>query len=171
MRYDHFSPKVYLLFEDERIVEFQKYPRVKPSIDECKGKIKGICFSYAFCGEQDFGIAPLLKAFNASNEDGIINNVPLEDGIINNVPLKVETVDKVKALMYYPYGELDREVIKGTKLAGITGYWDKSRLVICAAPEYDFIIDAIMEMIKPQHTCIGLNSQSPFDTNLVILAV
>ena len=161
MRYDHFSPKVYRLFEDERIVEFEKYPKVKPSIDECKGKIKGICLSYAFCGEQDFGIDRLLKAFNASNEDGIINSVPLS----------VETEDKVKALMYYPYGELDRKVIKGTKLAGLTGYWDKSRLVICASPEYSFVIDSIMEMIKPQHTCIGLNSQTPFDTNLVILAV
>ena len=163
MDYSHVSPKMYFLTEDERTIEFKKYrygDKSKPSPDECKGKLKGVCLAYACCGEQDFGIKYMATAFGATGKNGTINKVPLE---------LVET-DGVRAIKFGEYARLDEIMIKGAKEAGVIGYWDDSNLIICAAPEYSFIIDSIKAMFKPKCVRFGFN-RSFAGCNLLILAI
>lgn len=163
MDYSHVSPETYLLTEDDRTIEFKKYrygDENKPSPDECKGKLKGVCLAYAFCGEQDFGIKPMATAFGATGKNGTINKVPLE----------LVEADGVRAIKFGGYARLDEIMIQGAKEAGVIGYWDDSNLIICAAPEYGFVIDSIKAMFKPKHVRFGFN-RSFAGCNLLILAI
>lgn len=163
MDFSHVSPETYLLTEDDRTIEFKLYrydDGKKPSPEECKGTLKGVCLSYAFCGEQDFGIKPMATAFGATDKNGTINKVPLE----------LVEADGVRAIKFGNYVRLDDSMIQGAKGAGIIGYWDDSNLIICAAPEYGFVIDSIKEMFKPKHVRFGF-SRSFAGGNLLILAI
>lgn len=163
MDYSHVSPETYLLTEDDRTIEFKKYrygDENKPSPDECKGKLKGVCLSYACCGEQDFGIKPMATAFGATGKNGTINKVPLE----------LVEADGVRAIKFGGYARLDERMIQGAKEAGVIGYWDDSNLIICAASEYGFVIDSIKAMFKPKHVRFGFN-RSFAGWNLLILAI
>lgn len=164
MEFSHVSPETYLLTEDDRTIKFKKYRNIgedKPHPDECKGKIKGVCLSYAFCGEQDFGIRPLADAFGVKGNNGIINKVPLE----------IVEADGVRAIRYGKYASLDDDMVQGAMEAGLIGYWDDANLIICAAPEYGFIIDSIKNMFKPKHVRFGFHTVALQIRNLLILAM
>ena len=145
MEMRHVSPELYLLTEDGKMLEFlrkRNEDEKNPTPDECRGPLKGVSLSYAFCGEQDFGIGPLAKMFGAANEsEGIITKIPEE--------LEIIEFDGVKAIKIGRYVELDSDMVEETKKVGIIGYWDNSQFIICASPEYEFVIDSIREMFKP----------------------
>ena len=89
---------------------------------------------------------------------------------INKVPLEVVDADGVKAIKFGEYVNLDDRMIQGAKDAGVIGYWDDCNLIICAAPEYSFVIDSIKAMFKPKHVRFGF-SRSFAGCNLLILAI
>lgn len=91
MDLSHVSPKTYLLTEDNRTIEFKKYrhdDEKMPAPEECKGVLKGVCLSYAFCGEQDFGIEPIARQFGATDQNGTITKIPKELEIIESEGVK-----------------------------------------------------------------------------------
>ena len=163
MDYSHVSPEVYLRKEDDTTIEFKKNrhdDEKKPSPEECKGKLTGVCLTYACCGEQDFGIKSMATAFDATGSKGRIKKVPLE----------VVESEGVRAIKYGRNAQLDEIMMRGAKEAGIIGYWDDANLIICAAPEYGFVIDSIKEMFKPNNVRFGF-SRSFAGRNLLILAI
>ena len=165
MDLSHVSPETYLLTEDEITIEFKKYrhdDEKKPVPEECKGILKGVCLSYAFCGEQDFGIEPMARQFGATGKNGTITKIPKELEIIES--------EGVKAIKFGSYAKLDSGMIRATKEAGVIGYWDDANLIICASPEYEFVINSIREMFKPKHVRFGF-SRSFAGCNLLILAI
>ena len=157
------SPAIHFLMKNETVNSFKlfrAYGEEKPSINECKGELKGIELSYAFCGEQDYGIHLLAKAFDAMNNDLIIKEVPL----------KIIESKGVKAIMYGEDAKLDRNIIHKAKKAGAIGYWDKANLLICVASEYSFLIDSIKEMMVPEHVKFGFKGIFGGRYHLLILA-
>lgn len=134
----------------------------KPAPEECKGVLKGVCLSYAFCGKQDFGIEPIARQFGAIDQNGTITKIPKELEIIES--------EGVKAIKFGNYAKLDFGMIRATKEAGIIGYWDNANLIICASPEYEFVINSIRVMLKPQHVRFAF-SRLFTGRNLLILAL
>ena len=164
MDLSHFSPETYLLTEDGRTIKFERYCRndeKKPTVEECKGALKGVCLSYACCGEQDFGIKPMAKQFGATEKNGTITNIPKE--------LKIVELQGVKAIKFGSYAGLDSRIVKATLDAGVIGYWDDANFIICASSEYGFVIDSIHNMFKPKHVRFGF-SRSFAGCNLLILS-
>lgn len=154
MKYDvqSLSQKAGLLMEGERQVDF-KLHRIdedeKPSVDECKGKICLVYLGYAFMGEQDFGIDNLREKFGIQEGETLIRKIPKD--------LKVIEKDGVKAIKSGHYVDLDEMMVKATLQAGLAGTWDEKEFIICAAPEYSFLIDYIAENLKPGKAKIGLS--------------
>lgn len=162
MDYSNVSPVVSLITANNKVIGFRKLRSddyEKPTPDECKRKLKGICLSYAFCKEQDFGIQVLEEAFKIS-----------ADGTIHDAPFEVIESKKVKAIVYGKSIALNDEMIKGAILSGIIGYWDSENVIICASLEYGFVIDEIKEFIKPEFAKIGFTSGYNGGENLVIYA-
>lgn len=163
MDFGNVSPVIYFITEDDNAVEFRKYrfgDEKKPSPDECKGKLRGIRLDYACCGEQDWGIEPMARAFGCKGNNGIIHKIPLE----------LVEEKGVRAIKFGNYAQLDDQMVRRTKEAGIIGYWDDSNLIICAAPEYGFVIDSIKELFKPKRVRFAFN-RSFAGSNLLILAI
>lgn len=165
MDLSHVSPETYLLTEDDRTIKFKRYrydDEKMPTPEECKGVLKGVCLSYAFCGEQDFGIEPMARQFGATGKNGTITKIPKELEIIES--------EGVKAIKFGSYAKLDSGMIRATKEAGVIGYWDDANLIICASSEYEFVIKSIREMFKPKHVRFAF-SRSFAGRNLLILAI
>lgn len=165
MDFSHLSTETYLLTEDDRTLEFklERYNDEKmPSPEKCKGKLKGVCLSNAFCGERDFGIEPMAKEFGATGKEMTINKIPKNLEIIES--------ENVKAIKFGDYAELDSTMVRGAMDAGVIGYWDNSNFIICASPEYHFVIDSIKAMFKPKYVRFGF-SRSFASYNLLILAI
>lgn len=165
MDFTHVSPETYLLTEDEKTLTF-KLHRYKndpnPFPRECKGKLKGVCLSYAFCGEQDFGIEPMARQFGATGKTMMVKKIPKDLEIVDS--------EGVKAIKFGGYAQLDSNMIHGAKEAGVIGYWDDANLIICASAEYSFVIDSIKAMFKPNHVRFGF-SRTFAGRNLLILAI
>lgn len=165
MDLSHFSPKIYLLTEVGRTIEFGGHTQEdgkKPNVEECKGVLKGVCLEYACCGEQDFGIEPMAKHFGVTEKNGTITKIP------NN--LEIVKLDGVSAIKFGNYAELDSSVVEETKKIGVLGYWDDANFIICASPEYGCVIDSIYNMFKPKQVRFGL-SRSFGGYNLLILSI
>ena len=165
MDLSHVSPETYLLTEDDRTIKFKRYryaDEKMPTPEECKGVLKGVCLSYAFCGEQDFGIEPMARQFGATGKNGTITKIPKELEIIES--------EGVKAIKFGSYAKLDSGMIRAAKEAGVIGYWDDANLIICASSEYEFVIKSIREMFKPKHVRFAF-SRSFAGRNLLILAI
>ena len=165
MDLSHLSPEFSLLTKDDKVIEFKQYgynEKGIPSPKDCEAALKGIRLSYAFCGEQDFGIEEILKRFGAMNKNGIITRIP--EG------LSITTSGEVKAIKFGNYIKLDSEMIKRANTHGIIGYWDYESFIICASKEYEFIINSIQEMFKPKHLRFALN-RSFAGFNFIILAI
>ena len=164
MNYDLISPKICFYMKNGDTLIFKRFLRngeEKPQIERCKGEIDGILLGYAFCGEQDFGIRELAKAFDALNEDCIIKKVPLE----------IVEEQGVRAIKYGENVCLNKDMIRGAKQIGVIGYWDNANFIICAAPDYGFIIDSIKEFIRPNHVAFTFERTFGGRGNLVIIAV
>ncbi len=164
MKYDikSLSQKAGLIMEGERQVDFKLHwtdKEKKPSDHECKGKISLVYLGYAFMGEQDFGIDGLREKFGIQEGETLIRRIP-ED-------LKVIEKDGVKAIKIGQYVDLDEMMVKATLRAGLAGTWDEKAFIICAAPEYSFLIDYIVENLKPNGAKIGI-THNFFGPNLVI---
>jgi len=158
------SPETHLLFEKNSI-PFKMYrndDEKKPTPEECKGVLKGVFLSYAFCGEQDYGIQPMAIQFGATDKNRTITEIPEKLEIIES--------EGVKAIKFGSYAKLDSVMIRTAKESGVISYWDKENFIICASSEYKFVIDSIVEIFKPNHARFGfINS---FDgPNLLILAI
>lgn len=164
MEFGAVSPKTYLLTEDIRTITFDKYwneGEYKPKLEECMGIIKGVRLSYAFRGEQDVSIKPLLDALGVTDDYGLITKVPLETG----------EEDGARFIKYGRDSKLNDNTIQAAKKVGIIGYWDDPNLMICAAPEYDFVIDSISKMFTPKKVRLGFNRGAGNIRDLLILAV
>lgn len=165
MDLSHVSPETYLLTEDNKTITFKKYrhdDEKKPVPEECKGFLKGVCLSYAFCGEQDFGIEHILRQFGATGKYRTITKIPKQLEIIES--------EGITAIKFGSYAKLDSGMIGATREAGVIGYWDNANLIICASPEYKFVINSIREMFKPNMVRFGLSSGFA-GSNLLILAI
>ena len=162
--FSHLSPVVSLLMEDGTEIKFNLYRadgEVNPSPEECKGNLKGIKLSYAFCGEQDFGIKPLEEEFKV-NKKGIVTKIPKD--------LKIDSNSYVKSIRYGKDSSLDPIISRITRDTGIIGYWDEENLLICASQNYDFIIDKIKKLFCPKHVKFSLQANT-LGYDLLILAV
>lgn len=162
--FSHLSPVVSLLMEDGTEIKFNLYRadgEVNPSPEECKGNLKGIKLSYAFCGEQDFGIKPLEEEFKV-NKKGIVTKIPKD--------LKIDSNSYVKAIMYGKTSNLDPLTSKIAKDTGVVGYWDEENLLICASQNYGFVIDKIKKLFCPKHIKFSLQANT-LGYDLLILAV
>lgn len=159
----HLSPVVCLLMEDGREIEFKLYRHdgeINPSSKECKGRIRKIRLSYAFCGEQDFGIESLEDNFKVK-KNGIITKIPKD--------LEVITNENVKAIRYGELARTDPLLERYAKDTGVIGYWDDANLFICASHEYGFVIDEIYKLFCPKHVKFALKANS-LGYDLIILA-
>lgn len=162
--FSHLSPVVSLLMEDGTEIQFDLYRadgEVNPSPEECKRSLKGIKLSYAFCGEQDFGIKPLEEEFKV-NKKGIVTKIPKD--------LKIDSNSYVKSIRYGKDSSLDPIISRITRDTGIIGYWDERNLLICASQNYDFIIDKIKKLFCPKHVKFSLQANT-LGYDLLILAV
>ena len=161
----HMSPAIHLRMEDGRTVKFKTKFRdefVKPDPEKCKGKITGVFLSYAFCGEQDFGIEPLAESFGASEKN---------DWIMKNTPVSIAEFKGIKAIMAgidYPF---NAEIIQMVKKAGLMGCWDDESFAIFADSDYSFVIDEIAQLIKPNRTKFAFSNCFMGRQNLLILEV
>lgn len=165
MDLSHVSPQTYLLTEDNRTIKFENYrhgDEKVPTPEECKCKLKGVCLAYAFCGEQDFGIRPMAEEFKATGTNMTINKIPKE--------LEVIESNGVRAIKFGNYARLDSGMIRATMEAGVIGYWDDANFIVCASPEYSFVIDEIKAMFKPKQIRFGF-SRSFGGANLLILSI
>lgn len=141
---------------------FRRNGEVIPDPKRCEGKIRGISLGYAFCGEQDLGIRPLAKAFDALNDKMVIRKVPLE--IVNSA-------EGVKAIKYGEDVSLNKNMIRLAKQNGMVGYWDSRSIIICAGPKYKYIIDSISEFIQPNRVHFAFETVFMGRGNLVIKEV
>ena len=154
-----------LLTEDGRTIKFETFryeDDEKPSPEECKEVLKGVCLAYAFCGEQDFGIEPMAIQFGATSENGTITKIPKE--------LKVVENEGVTAIQFGSYAKLDSGMVRATKEYGVISYWDDANFIICASSEYEFVIKSIHEMFKPKNVRFAF-SHSFAGYNLLILTI
>ena len=162
MDYAHLSPEMYLLTDDDRTLMFPRRvtdEKKKPLPEDCKGKLKGICFAYAFCGEQDFGIEPMAKAFGATGDKSIITKVPIE----------VIEFQKAKALNFGSEVSMDEQIVKEIKKSGLIGYWDDENLFVGAAPEYGFLTEAILDLTRLHCARFAFSRAGMGRHNLLIL--
>ncbi len=138
----HVSEEIMFLLEGNETISFSSSsitPSCKPTEDQIRKKVIGIQLSYAYCGEQDFGIDPMARAFG-TNSDGVIQKVP--NGL---------TLDTENDVTILKYGRttLSPRMIAIAKEIGMAGYWDDSNLIICAAKEYETIIENVIDFIQP----------------------
>ena len=165
MESSNVSSFLYILTEDRRTVKFKLYRYAnedKPSAMECKGKIRGLHLSYAYCGEQNLGIRYLAKEFGATDRKMKIKKVPSS--------LEIVETKNVKALLAGLKHSNWKEAMESKAIeAGVVGYWDDASLCICASNEYSFIIDAIQELLKPNRAHFAFNNIQCGGANLLIV--
>ena len=160
----HVSGETMVLFEDESYVTFKRHAyngEEKPAVDETRKAVKGVQLEYAFCGEQDFGIKPMLDAFGAGTKEGIITKVPKG--------FELDVQDDV-AILKYGYWQVDTRMISAAKETGVVGAWEDNALMICASKEYQHIIEGLIDMIQPKKAKFGMRRVFA-GCNLLILAI
>ncbi len=145
------SPETTLIMENGKQLTF-KLEEKKPSPKECNEILKGISLKSTLGAIKFLGIRIMEERFGV-NEKGLE---------INKLPKDFEVVESqgVKAIRTGGYMCLDNEMIDVTNKAGIVGMWDFEEFIICASKEYSFVIDAILEMIKPEKTRLDLEKLS-----------
>lgn len=157
------SEKIMFLLEGNETISFSNsslHSSCEPTEEQLRKKVIGIQLSYAFCGEQDFGIAPMKRAFEAGS-DGIINKVP--NG------LTLDTQDDV-IILKYGSTFLSPRMLAIAKEVGMVGYWDDSNLIICSSKKYEPIIENIIDFIQPKKARFAFRSVFG-GSNLMILSV
>ena len=136
------SPVVSLILGTDKVIGFRRNPidgYQKPSPEECKEALKGI---YLAASSEKQNLTNLKMAFST-----------LEDGTIRNVPLEIAEEGEIRAIKCGNV-TLNEEMTAEAIRVGIIGFFNSSNVIICAAPEYGFVIDSIMSFIKPNITRI-----------------
>lgn len=157
------SEEIMFLLEGNETISFSNsllHSSQKPTEEQLRKKIIGIQLSYAFCGEQDFGIEPMAKAFGASS-NGIIKKVP--KGFTLRYANDV-------AILKYGSTSLSPRMIEIVKEVGVAGYWDDANLIICASREYESIIEHVIDLIQPKKAKFAFRTVFG-GHNLMILSV
>ncbi len=151
MDYTHVSGQFMVRLEDGTSLMFSNSsltPSCLPTEDQIQKKIIGIQWSYAFCGEQNFGIEPMEIAFDAKS-DRIIKQIPKE--------LTVDTQDDV-SILKYGHTSISPLMLESAKEVGMVGYWDDSNFIICASQKYEPIIENIIDFIEPYKVKFGFRT-------------
>lgn len=157
------SPEIMFLLEGNETISFSSsslHSSQKPAEDQLRKKVIGIQLSYAHCGEQDFGIAPMARAFGVG-DDGIIKKVPKG--------LTLDTRDGV-TILKYGSTSLSPRMLTIAKEVGMAGYWDDSNLIICSSKRYEPIIESIIDFIQPQKAKFAFRTVFG-GRNLMVLSV
>lgn len=155
-----FSRKItFELVSGDKII-FERFNEPTPVITtkQLHEDIASIEFSYAFCGEQDFGIERLANSFEANP---IISKLP-DDFIIKKT-------GSIYILSHGIYVS-NSEISKMTNKHGFIGYWDDANLVMCASKEYKEIIEKVYSFMKPGNAFLALNTSNPFSRNFMIVS-
>lgn len=163
MDFYHVSDEIMFLLEGDETIRFSRSslrPSILPTEEQLQKKVLGIQLSYAFCGEQDFGIDPMRRAFGADS-DGIIKKVPSD--------LKLETYEDV-CVLKYGSTRLAPEMIPHAREVGAAGYWDDANLIICCSKKYEKIIESIIDFIQPKKAKFAFRTLFA-GPNLMILSV
>lgn len=159
----HVSEKIMFLLEGNENISFSNsslHSSCEPTEEQLRKKVIGIQLSYAHCGEQDFGIAPMARAFGAG-DDGIIKKVPKG--------LALDTRDDV-TILKYGSTSLSPRMLAIAKEVGMAGYWDDSNLIICSSKKYEPIIENIIDFIQPKKAKFAFRTVFA-GPNLMILSV
>lgn len=142
MEINHVSDEFKLRFEGDLSVTFYA-PALTPPFNDFENlverKITGVQLSYAYCGEQDFGINPMKDAFGAGSDE-IIKKVP--------AGLTVDTFEDV-SILKYGSTYIPSEMFELVKKVGMAGYWDYNTLIICASKKFEPILLNIIDFIEP----------------------
>lgn len=140
MEYSHVSNYLWIRLEENELICFTQNEKESklPSKEQVQKRVTGIEIAYACCGEQDFGIEPLLTAFHAK-----------KDGQIQEIP-ETLSLKKQEKIWILKYGNtfFDPRMLSLTKEVGMTGYWDKENIVICASEPYEEIIKNIVVFLE-----------------------
>ena len=158
----HVSEEIMFLLEGGETISFSRMASSeskKPTVDQIQKSILGVQLSYACCGEQDFGIAPMAEAFGA-NSKGVIKKIPRD--------FRLHTMNDILVLKY---GDtyISPKMFDMAKSAGIVGYWDDANLIICASKEYEAIVRNMRKFIKPKKAKFAF--RTVFGPNLMIMAI
>ena len=160
----HVSEEIMFLLEGEETILFSRTSLAKsqkPTEEQLRKDIIGVQLSYAYCGEQDFGIDPMARAFGATPK-GVINQIPKDF----NVYTQEDTV-----VLKYGSTSISPRMFDMAKEAGIVGYWDDANLIICASKEYEAIVKNMRKFIKPKKAKFAFRTVFGGRRNLMILAV
>lgn len=162
MEFSHISGEVMFLLGSKETLTFSRMPykdSSKPTPEQLREDIIGVQLSYAFCGEQDFGIEPLAKDFGAF-PSGFITKIPQDFYVHSDGDI---VVLKHGRLSIDPYMyDIARET-------GVAGYWDDENLVLCASKEYDSIIASTRNLITSRKAKFAFRTVG-FGRNLLILS-
>ena len=162
MEFLHISREIVFFLEGEDKMRFPKKsiksPFV-PSEEQLQKKIWGIELPYYFDRNQDSSIEQIRKSFGAM------------DGIIRRVPKSFE-IHTIGDMTIFKYGttEIVPSMLGLTDKVGVTGYWDKSNIIICCLNNYEKLINSIKEKFKTGQGkfCIRLDDWGP---NLRIMSL
>ena len=159
----HVSEEIMFLLDGKETFLFSRTSpeeSQKPTEEQLRKDIIGVQLSYAYCGEQDFGIEPMARVFGAT-PNGVIHQIPKE--------LNVYTQEDTIVLKYGSI-RISPHMFDMAKRAGIVGYWDYANLVICASMEYEEIIKNVQKFIKPKKAKFAFRTVFG-GRNLMILAI
>lgn len=82
----------------------------------------------------------IMKEFGAT-ESGVITRIPEEYEVLKT--------DDVTVIKYGKGVELSSLLIAETKYAGIVCGFDENHFIICSSKEYEFVLEELVNMIKP----------------------
>ena len=159
----HVSEKIMFLLEGNETISFSNsslHSSCKPTKEQLRKKVIGILLSYAYCGDQDFGIDPMARAFGVGS-DGIMKKVPKG--------LTLDTQDDV-TILKYGSTSLSPRMIAIAKEVGISSYWDDSNLIFCSSKKYEPIIENIIDFIQPKKAKFACRTSFE-GPNLMVLSV
>lgn len=158
------SEEILFLLEGEECISFSNtslHPSQLPTEEQLRKNIIGIQLSYANCGEQDGGIAPLAEAFGFGSK-GIIRKIPKD--------FRVTEQEDVFVLKHGSIS-ISSRMFEIAKKFGVAGYWDEANLIICASKEYEPILRAVLAFIQPEKAKFAFRSLPFGGRNLMIKSV
>lgn len=159
----HVSNEIMFLLDGNETVSFSMNSfskSQKPTEEQMRKDILGVQLSYAACGEQQFGIEPMAKAFDATPK-GVITQIPKDFNVYT---------EENFIILKYGNDSISPRMFDMAKEFGIVGYWDDANLIICASKEYEEIIKNTRKFIKPKKAKFAFRTVFG-GRNLMILAV
>ncbi|GHU07087.1 hypothetical protein FACS189431_1090 [Alphaproteobacteria bacterium] len=144
MDISHVSEQIALKIAGTRERIFNKYlfeNKFNPRPQDTIGPIDKLTLSYAYCGEQDFGLSyPLIRAFGL-DDDGKIHRVPKEFVVTDEKSCFADAF-----VLQYGFFEDYGEMVFGVADAGFTGLWYDNAIIFCVTAEYKHILYNIIDL-------------------------